>query len=494
MYLLSSRRITKIRGSTPFIVTTVFLAVFSDTFMYGVIIPVIPFAFQSRMGVTKNDVESWISRSLAIYSVGLLLGSVIFGYACDRVNMRRGMMVGGLLVISASCIILCLTKSLPLYLVGRLIQGISAAVVWTVGLALIADTADSGQVAYLMAFPGIGVNLGFFAGPLIGGIVYEKSGYYSVYYVCFGLLFVDMVVRLLMLEKKELNKRMKKFDTDEQGEILEVSTLSHNSNEVNEAIENDKNCPQNLEENEIPSPLHYHIHSIDTVFGIKVPPIIGLLKHSTVVVSLFQAFVISWIMSAIETTLTLHLNEIFHFTSMGASLMTLPLAVSSFIEPFVGKMSDKMGPKFLVTLGFVSLIPFLIILRVPNHDSVNQIAMFAAFVALNGAAFSLIFSPIMGELCKIVSVVEAQNPGRFGPGKGMGQVYGLFNFSFSLGALIGPFHAGGVYLKVGWNTTVLSLGIMSAISSIPTFLFTGGNVISRWQNKDFRLNHWRETI
>lgn len=51
----------KIRSSNWFIITTISLAIFTDMFLYGVIVPVIPFALEEKIdigGNEGNDVKS----------------------------------------------------------------------------------------------------------------------------------------------------------------------------------------------------------------------------------------------------------------------------------------------------------------------------------------------------------------------------------------------------------------------------------------------------
>lgn len=82
--VISSKRVTQIRGSTTFIVFTISLAVFTDIFLYGVIVPVIPFAFTQRMGLREDQVQSSVSKSLAVYSVGLVVGRLHLAISAIR--------------------------------------------------------------------------------------------------------------------------------------------------------------------------------------------------------------------------------------------------------------------------------------------------------------------------------------------------------------------------------------------------------------------------
>lgn len=473
--LVSSRRATEARGSSFFIVFTISLAVFTDVFLYGVIIPVIPFAFTQQMGIEPDAVQSAVSKSLAVYSSGLIAGSVAFGYACDKMSNRRISMLIGLLTLIAATIILCVCKSIVVFMVGRAVQGISASVVWSVGLAVIADTAGPKQVAYFMSYPGVAMNLGHFCGPLVGGIVYEKAGYYPVFYVCFGVLVLDVVLRLLMIEKSQLPRKLKKFAESNTTEMSSIETSGRTA--LLMSASPDEESQFNLKV----SP--YHIHNVDTMFGLKIFPTLGLLKHSGVVITLFQSLIIAWITAAFEATLTLHLKELFDFNSLDSALMFMALAAPCIVEPLVGIVADRFGPRLLVTFGLIMLTPLLILLGTIQHDSTGQVISFAAILTLVGLGIVILFPPVMGELCHVVSVIEQYNPGKFGPGRGFGQAYGLFFISYSLGALIGPFHSGGIFRNQGWSTTVLSLGIVTAVAAIPSAIFTGGNLFYKFKKR-----------
>jgi MFS family permease len=100
-----------------------------------------------------------------------------------------------------------------MYIVGRFLQGSSGGVVWTVGLALISDVAGPENVATLMGYPGIALSFGLILGPLIGGIVYDKAGYYAVFGVCFGILVVDVALRLIMKDIPRNNSQQSDVST-----------------------------------------------------------------------------------------------------------------------------------------------------------------------------------------------------------------------------------------------------------------------------------------
>jgi MFS family permease len=99
-------------------------------FLYGVIVPVIPFAIQSRSHVEESRVQYWVSVLVAIYGASLLAFSPICGWLADHGSSRRSPLVLGLLVLLGATVLLNLGNSIGILIVGRILQGASAAVVY----------------------------------------------------------------------------------------------------------------------------------------------------------------------------------------------------------------------------------------------------------------------------------------------------------------------------------------------------------------------------
>lgn len=63
------------RSSRGFITATVAVAVFTDIFLYAVIVPVMPFAISERCDIPPDRVQYWITVLVAVYGAATLLGS-----------------------------------------------------------------------------------------------------------------------------------------------------------------------------------------------------------------------------------------------------------------------------------------------------------------------------------------------------------------------------------------------------------------------------------
>ena len=69
-----------------------------------------------------------------------MLFSPVAGIIADRVPSRQPPFLAGLTALLGATLLFAFGQSLAVLVVARILQGLSAAVVWTIGLALVMDT------------------------------------------------------------------------------------------------------------------------------------------------------------------------------------------------------------------------------------------------------------------------------------------------------------------------------------------------------------------
>lgn len=121
----------------------------------------------------------------------------------DHSGERRNSLLGGLGLLLVSNFAMWLATNVATLCVARFVQGLASAAVWSVGLALLVDTVGSDQVAASMGLVNIAFSCGFMGGPVVGGLVYSTAGYRSVFIVAAALLVLDIICRLLIIERHE---------------------------------------------------------------------------------------------------------------------------------------------------------------------------------------------------------------------------------------------------------------------------------------------------
>lgn len=130
----------KWRSSTIFIVSTVGIGLFTDLFLYGLVVPILPFILQDRVGTPQDQIQSHVSVLLAAYAGASVLFSPPAGIIADHLSSRQLPFLVGLVALLLATLLLFLGQTVAVLAIARVLQGISAAVVWTIGLALILDT------------------------------------------------------------------------------------------------------------------------------------------------------------------------------------------------------------------------------------------------------------------------------------------------------------------------------------------------------------------
>jgi len=337
-----------------------------------------------------------------------------------------------------------------------------------------------------MGYVGMGMSFAVLLAPLLGGVVFNRSGYYPVFGMCFALIGVDIFFRLTMIEKKiAIQWIPPTVDGEEKGP---TQALTEQGSEGNDrAAVNDIPRTESIKENTLARTPSLRLLDPEAPFasnsGFKLPPIISLLSSPRMLASLWGCVIQASLLTAFDSVLPLRVQAIFGWDSLGAGLIFLPFVLPSFVAPVIGAYADKWGARYLAVGGFLIATPFLALLRLVTHNSLGQKAVLCVLLAGIGFSVNLTLMPLMAEIAYIVDAKEKERPGSFGRNGAYAQAYGLFNTAYAAGCLVGPIWAGLLEEKKGWGTVTWTLALLSAFSTIPTLLFTGGWIFNEKNRK-----------
>lgn len=405
-----------------------------DIFLYGVIVPVIPFALKNRIGLAQNDAQHWVSVLLTVYGAALLVASPVCGWWADKMPTRRWPFLAGLIALTGSTLMLCLAKTLGVLLAARILQGLSAAVAWTVCSVVMTDRVGPDEVGECMGYITLARSVAIVAGPLLGGVVYARAGYYAVFGMCFAFLLVDITCRLLLIEgvvarqwdpsigpRRRVAANSPNVLSEESRQITTANTSSH---VINRPVETEQHVEKR-------SKLYLLFH--------RLPPMFTLLGNIRMLIALWGCFWQAAYLSAYDATLPLFVRYTFGWNSSGAGLIFLALVTPSFVSPIIGKLADKYGgARWWAASGYVICAPFFILFRLVDHNSVQQKILLSALLALIGG-FSMLFEiPLWVDVIHFVDGKMSKDPTHYGGQGAFAQAFGLANFAFALGVVIGP--------------------------------------------------------
>lgn len=128
------------RSNAFFIVSTVAIGLFTDLFLYGLVVPILPFLLRDKVDVPEDKVQSYVSGLLALFAGCSVITSPFAGLAADKLSSRQGPFLLGLVIMLFATTLLFLGESVATLMIARGLQGVSGGFVWTIGLALCLET------------------------------------------------------------------------------------------------------------------------------------------------------------------------------------------------------------------------------------------------------------------------------------------------------------------------------------------------------------------
>ncbi|KAI7902391.1 major facilitator superfamily domain-containing protein [Cokeromyces recurvatus] len=453
----------RFRSSNLYILATVSMSLFTDMIVYSIIVPIMPFIIDAlEHGQSPNsenpynkeitdggNVSKETGSLLALFAVGLLVGSPILGYLADRLEHRRWPMVTGILgLLGATFLFLFANSYWELYL-ARFLQGLSDACVWTLGMCLIADTFPIEVLGTQMGRVLLFHSIGLVCGSPIGGTLYQSVGYKAPFILCICLAGIDLILRLLVVERR--NQPPEWFENDATTNKLTVTTntlVDHENQKEKKKI---------------------------TVFQ--------LLRQHRLLAGLLLAFANGCVYNVFEPTLTVRLSTEWGYNSSQIGLVFLAQVIPTFIAtPLAGYLTDKYGSKVVAITSLVICCITMFLIGIPNKSTAGGVVPLIVIFAIQGfTAFSFI-TPVLPE---ITHVVQSLNSDNGGGDDGQGMSYGLFNVTFGLGGLVGPLLGGYLYDRIGFFYMCVVIGCFLALCVPYIFVYTGepGKFIVRLQDK-----------
>ncbi|OQE41929.1 hypothetical protein PENCOP_c004G06521 [Penicillium coprophilum] len=448
------------RSSESFVVATVSTAIFTDLFIYVMIVPIMPTALIDRIGASEKDVQLWVSILLAVYGGSILLGSPFFGYFADHCKQRQLPFVVGLVALTASTGLFALARSFPVLIVARALQGLSAAAVWIVGLSIIADNVPSERVGEAMGYTTVALSWGSLLGPALGGIMYDKVGFHGAFIVPICLLIADVIMRFAMIETKKSTQVDDSFCNE---------THSSSASEAESAT---KSFPYLSPDEQTPllgsSKSEVKNGQIERKASVTV---FSLLRSPRLPLALATIVMISIVISSLDATLPLFVIEKFNWSPSGAGLIFTVPAIASFSTIYIAEHASKIGTRILGAAGFMLVAISWFLMQLVQHNTTNDIVLLAVILAVLGASISTVQMIAMTEVSYAVEEHEIEFPGAFGDKLPIAQAYALFNMGLAGGQLLGPVIAGTIRVHAGWSGLMITLGACCGLMSLPLLLF-----------------------
>ncbi len=324
---------------------------------------------------------SWVSLSYLLAAAMFLLPS---GRIADIHGRKKIFKYGISIDIVASLLISIATNESELILF-RVFQGIGEAMVFGTGVAILTSVYSLGEKGKVLGINFAGVYSGLSLGPVVGGFITQHFGWRSIF-----LSYIPLEIIIIVLTFWKLNGDW----ADAKGERLDLtgSTL-------------------------------YCLSLIGVMYGLSLLPATQGVQLIFIGIIGVAAFV-KWEMKAKNPLLNMNLlrnNTVFTFSvvatlindsatfagsfflslylqyvkgfspqTAGLVLISRPIVMAVF-SPFAGKLSDKIEPRIIATIGMaVTMVGLLIFSFLGEKTTLGYII--GGFILL-GFGFALFSSP-----------------------------------------------------------------------------------------------------
>ena len=329
---------------------------------------------------------SWVATSYLLSTAVFL---VPMGKIAD-IYGRKKIFTIGLLVLTASAFFLSLSRSIPELILFRAVQGFSAAMILSTGMAILTSVFPPERRGRAIGIYVAAVYVGLSVGPTAGGVLTHHFGWRSVFWSIFPMGFVSVVITITCLRQEWKGQPGETFDFC--GSVIYAASL------------------------------------LLLMYGASlVPDINGLISAGCGILGFFLFFwyerSVAW--PVFEISLFQN-NRIFAFSSLAALInyaatyaitfiMSLYLQLvkgfnpqtagfilvsqplfQALLSPVVGKWSDRVEPRLLASTGMgLTAFGLVQLVFMSQKTPVNYVV---GILMMLGVGFALFSSPNMNAI------------------------------------------------------------------------------------------------
>ena len=165
----------------------------------GMFFNFVPIHLESEFLLSKQQV----GFALGAFGFFMAITHIPGGHLADRIG-RRPLLITAWILGLVSTLTMGIAKSLPLYLVGLFLYGITAFVASPLG-SYVTAARGKWEVGTALSLTTATFNLGMALGPVTGGWIAENYGMHASYLVAFGV-FVISLAFMIFIQAQPIDK------------------------------------------------------------------------------------------------------------------------------------------------------------------------------------------------------------------------------------------------------------------------------------------------
>ncbi|CAI7601548.1 unnamed protein product [Penicillium glandicola] len=400
-------------------------------FLYGFLVPMLPYLFQDRLHKDPSQTQRLTAGILTLHGFVSSVSGPLIGNFADKMPNGRKLLLSSLVGCIVGTMSVAWSPSLVVLLLGRVLQGIAGSAVWIVGLATAANTVSESDMGKVMGMVLSCASAGIISGPMVSGILLDTVGYWLTWSVPIGILVVDIIARLLMIENPQHSSHTSSENVDERTSLLPSETEPYDAS---------------------------------TAFGFWV----FLLRDSRVLTALAITILTTAILTSFHATLPLHTEEVFRWKPKQVGIMFFLLSVPGlFLRIPAGWLRDRFGVRLPIIISLSLHAVFHVLVGVAGNEHFPWAtlqnrgpALYISSIICLGILRPFVTGVGPVEVTASVRVYEKVTPGIFGPRGGLSRVYAMTDVAVTSGITIGPAISGFLRERFGYTSMNWGFGVV----------------------------------
>ena len=358
---------------------------------------------------------SWVATA---YLLAAAVSLVPFGRLAD-IYGRKKIFTLGMIIYTIASLLLAFAPSAVYLIALRAVQGLGSGMIFGTAVAMLTSVYPPAQRGRALGINVAAVYLGLSLGPFLGGLLTQHLGWQSVFLVNVPLGLIVVAVTFWRLKPEWAEAKGEKFDL--------AGTLVYSAGLV-ALMYGFSLLPQSLGFWIIAAGIAGIVAFIAWEMRTAQPILnMNLFRRNNVFAfSNLAAFINYSATFAVTFLLSLYLQYPKGLSPQGAGIILVAQpAVQAIFSPFAGRLSDRIPPRTIASIGMALTTAGLIILAFIDLNS-TTLFIVASLVVL-GMGFGLFSSPNTNA---IMSAVERRT---YGVASGILATMRLTGQMFSMG-------------------------------------------------------------
>jgi EmrB/QacA subfamily drug resistance transporter len=329
------------------------LVVNANTSAVSILLP----AISEDTGMSVDTLQ-WAVTGYSLVGAAVIITSGSLG----DVFGRKRIFQLGLALFVISCVLIALAENGGMVIAGRLIQGAAGATILACGLSLLSVATSGDQQLKFVSLWGAAAAVGAAAGPLLGGLLVDLTGWQGLFWIDAGVALGCMVLTFATVGESRDETRPRSIDY--LGTVLIALTLAPliygftKSGDWGWLSAATLGC--------FAASVLAGFLFVLTEKRVAVPLLdLALLRNRILVGSTLAILIGAGTINGLMYLLSLYFQnpDALGFSPLEAGLATLPATVGLVVvAPFVPKLAHRFGGRQVIGLGFIAMAAGFVVL------------------------------------------------------------------------------------------------------------------------------------